>query len=76
MDRDPADIVSHKFDLSGVQSSTDFDPELSDSVADIAGATNCARRAVENRDKGIADGIDLASAETRQLLSHQSVMLL
>ena len=75
MDRDPADVVSHKFDLSGVQSSADFDPELRDSVANIASATDCASRSVESRNEGIANGIDLASVETRQLLSYQSVML-
>ncbi len=71
----PADIVTEQFDFSGVQSSTDFDPEPSNRIADVAGAANRARRAVENRDERIADRIDFASAEPRQLLPHQDVML-
>jgi hypothetical protein len=76
MDGDASDIVTEQFDFSGVQSSTDFDPELSDRIADVAGAANRARWAVENRDKRIADRIDFASAEPGKLLPNQNVVLL
>src|SRR4030095_13732682 len=76
MDGDASDIVTEQFNFSGVQAGTDFDPQLSNRIADVAGAANRARRAIENRDKRIADRIDFASAKAGKLLPHQGVMLL
>ena len=47
VDRDAADILAHNFAFAGVEASADFNPKLTDFVADGASTTSAPCRAVE-----------------------------
>jgi hypothetical protein len=72
---DAADSVARELDLARVQACAEFDPERADRIADRLGRTDRARRAVERREETVAGRVDLASPETLELTSDESVML-
>ena len=51
MNCDAPNVVTNKLDLSGVQSRPDFNPEISNSIANFTGATDRPGRPIENSDK-------------------------
>ena len=76
MHGNPGDLAVRDLAFPGMQARTDGDAQLSDTVDDGAGATDRACRPVEDGEKAVAGGVDLAAAESRQLAPDDRVMTL
>src|SRR5687768_12266551 len=61
---DPADVVAAQLHLAGVQPGPDLDAEPPpDFLADLAGAADRARRAVERREDAVSRRLDAPAAK-------------
>ena len=66
-------VIVPNLDLTGMEAAAHFDSEGSEFLDDC-GAAHAAGRAVEGGKKAVAQRLDLASAETRQFLTHRLVV--
>ena len=74
MHRDAADIVVHQLNLPGMQAYAHLQARRSARIDDRLPATDRARRAVERGEAPVAERLDLAPAELRQLTAHRRLM--
>src|SRR4051812_34534349 len=74
MDRDPADVVAHELDLTGVDARTDLESETWHRARDRQGAADRPCRPVECGKESVAGGIDLATAIPSEFLTDQGVV--
>src|SRR5271156_3048917 len=75
MDRHAADVIADQLTLAGVHADADLDPEFARRAGYRQRTSQRARRwAVEGRQEAIADSLDLAPGEARELLAHALVV--
>jgi len=73
---EPGDIRVGHLDLTGVQSRTDTEAHLADSISDCAGTGDGAGGTVEGGEEPVAHRLDLSSSKTFELSTdHLTLML-
>src|SRR5690242_20546801 len=70
----PRHATSDQLAFSGVETSTDGEPDSSHGVTDGGSAPDRTRRAVERCEEAVSRGIDLAAPKALQLPAHDSMM--
>src|SRR3990172_7522711 len=75
-DGDPGDVGSVELDLTGVESTSDLDPERRHRPDDRPGEPDPAGGAVERYEEPVPHRLDLATAESTELSPHDPVVVL
>ena len=73
--RDAHDRLATRLDLAGVQPGPDLQPERAQRIPNRRRAADRPGRTVERRQEPVARGVDLVSAEPRELLTHDPVVV-
>src|SRR5262249_21347403 len=74
MDGDASDVLAHHLALTGMQSRTDVNPDLSHLVADRTRGAHSTRGPVEGREKSVTGRIDFAAAESIELSANNGMV--
>src|SRR5438445_9874419 len=75
VDRDAGWLVAHEFALAGVQPAPKLEPERVHGIPDRTRTPDRPRWAVEAREEAVTGGVDLPPAKTRELTTHEGVVL-
>jgi hypothetical protein len=67
-------VIIPDLDLAGMEAAAHFDSKGSEFLDDCGGAAHAAGRAVKGGKEAVAKRLDLASAVTRQFLTHRLVV--